>query len=549
MNLIVNVVIKLDLKISNAQPNQIRFSTFTQAVSSDPWNIVRFTDWVLRECIVVPPLTQRTSNNVKGERGQPSAEAAAQHSAPQNIFLQLKAAYITLLTQAYLNVNDDVTSRSVRENSRFFPQRGPLSLSSFPSCVMDEVLRGIHLHIRDPEQPDFEDMLFDKILPALSIYLNHHAAHISEDSLDELRPILEAMPEVIRNLESVTTMYQEHLDKLEIANAVHTALTGFLDYSPEDKTDHLNPLFSATQQEPQKTSFEQKLWQDGKEIAGLWQDDADLKERECFSRVWHDFVEQFGGHLGLLNGDCDIFMGPCIQDIASMLTNNVITPSNQDPLVTREILYSMFEVLLCKNRAFSADAHLSVTLITIAKAFLYLYDPYRKDKDSCNESWNRFIRNGPIFAEGRIYIKHWAQWILVELGVLDVLIGLAESSFPVVKQANLELGYALLEGENEMVQDAFVKSCMKEQSEKQDQGPVTLIRNTVLKLAAAKGDGGDLGGSPDRPRACAYALSTSWYHRKHRGSGISEMRRGMCHNCVLVEPSGRIPCWVSAIHR
>ena len=279
---------------------------------------------------------------------------------------------------------------------------------------------------------------------------------------------------VIQILEAAQIMYQEHIEKIEIAKAVHTALTCFF---PDSLTASINPLFSASQQEPESkrghrnkkskrghmkeflNAKEQKVDLFGPAGDEQWRDNEDLKKRECYSRLWHDYVHQFSNHLSLvrevpkLNGESGNFLGPCVQDIASMLTNNTITTIGRDPLVTRQIIYSMFEVLLCKNKPFSADAHLIVTLITIAKAFLYLYEPYQTDKESSAANWDRLTENGPTISDGgRMYIKHWAQWILVELEVLDVLICLAESTIPVVKQANLSLGYALLEGESKAVQ-------------------------------------------------------------------------------------------------
>ena len=389
-------------------------------------------------------------------------------SAPANLLLKLKAAYITLLTTAFLDVNDNVTSRSVRESARFFPQGRALSLTGYPSCLMDEVLRGINLYITHTDQPEIEKILFDQTLPALLVYLNQHATSVSEESISELRPILESMLKVIQILEGVQIKYQEHIEKIEIAKAVHTALTCFFQ---DSLTASINPLFSASQQEPKsklghENQMKEFLTRKEKEVGwfgpaadGQWRDNEDLKKRERYSRLWHDYVNQFSLHLSLvrevpkLNGESGSFLGPCVQDIASMLTNNTITTPGRDPLVTRQIIYSMFEVLLCKNMPFSADTQLIVTLITIAKAFLYLYEPYQTDKESSAANWDRLTENGPTSSDGgRQYIKQWAQWILVELDVLDVLICLAESTIPVVKQANLSLGYALLEGESRVVQ-------------------------------------------------------------------------------------------------
>ena len=81
--------------------------------------------------------------------------------------MELKEAYITLLTQAYLAINDHVTRSAVRENLRIFPRDRPLNLSGYPSCVMDELLRGLHGLINHPTDPSFDKFVFDAVLPAL----------------------------------------------------------------------------------------------------------------------------------------------------------------------------------------------------------------------------------------------------------------------------------------------------------------------------------------------------------------------------------------------
>ena len=47
-------------------------------------------------------------------------------------------------------------------------------------------------------------------------------------------------------------------------------------------------------------------------------------------------------------------------------------------------------------------------------------------------SWQRFISQGPVFDQDRLYAKEWAQWMLAELGAPNVLICLAASSVPEV---------------------------------------------------------------------------------------------------------------------
>ena len=81
--------------------------------------------------------------------------------------VRIKAAYISLLTQAFLSVNDEVTIATVRENPRIFPRDRPLSLVGNPSCVMDELLRSLHAYICNPESPDLECLVFESVLPAL----------------------------------------------------------------------------------------------------------------------------------------------------------------------------------------------------------------------------------------------------------------------------------------------------------------------------------------------------------------------------------------------
>ena len=177
---------------------------FADASHQNPWNVDRFRDWIFTTVVSSTKqstdgsqhstsVNQTASSAVKstprrrikkrgstGKSGSGSTQSSLNLSGlpepepepvhdPErtHVMVYLKEAYITLLTQAYLAINDHVTRSAVREHLRIFPRDRPLNPSGYPSCVMDELLRGLHGLINHPTDPGFDKFVFDAVLPAL----------------------------------------------------------------------------------------------------------------------------------------------------------------------------------------------------------------------------------------------------------------------------------------------------------------------------------------------------------------------------------------------
>ena len=158
-----------------------------------------------------------------------------------------------------------------------------------------------------------------------------------------------------------------------------------------------------------------------------------MAQRRAYSGMWHGFISKLTTHLRILPSRCGSLLGPCVEDIATMLTREFISSICDDchpsvssrchrslsiialflsslsrcvcvPLVLspflilscslsysplpqpfsdtvghRQVIAAIFEVLSSSKKSISLDVFLIVMLLTISKGFLYLYDPYNTD--------------------------------------------------------------------------------------------------------------------------------------------------------------------------
>ena len=88
-------------------------------------------------------------------------------------------------------------------------------------------------------------------------YSNRHAAYVGKTSLSQLAPLLHAMTELVRILESMPAS-EESVVKVEATNAVFESLRRFYvdaiwhtdaQRSEEEKSADLNPLFISNKEE------------------------------------------------------------------------------------------------------------------------------------------------------------------------------------------------------------------------------------------------------------------------------------------------------------